>query len=156
MTTSQRIIHALRAWRRASTGAIAVEFALITPILTIAMIALADYGQMVYHNTRVSDAASAGVKFALIQGNSENDAGIQAAIQASLIDPDAATITISRACRCVTGGVVSCDTECDDEISPGRYLEIIVETPYEMLLDYPHLDDVGTLRSQAVTRIPDA
>ena len=135
-------------------GAVAVEFALITPVLLIALIALADFGLMVYQNTQLSEAASAGVRFALQSGNEDDDAGIEAATLASLPDNLGASVAVTRECRCPTGGAVACDSECSGEIVPGRYVEVVVTCPYSMIFDYPHIGDVDSLRSHAVMRIP--
>lgn len=135
-------------------GAVAVEFALITPVLLIALIALADFGLMVYQNTQLSEAASAGTRFALQPGNEDDDAGIEAAVLASLPDNLGASVAVTRECRCPTGDAVACDSECSGEVVPGRYVSVVVTCPYSMIFDYPHIGNVDTLRSHAVMRIP--
>lgn len=144
----------LNLFRRNRDGSVVVEFALITPVMIIALIALTDYGLMVYQNTQLSEAASAGARFALQPGNEDDDAGIAAAALASLPDTLGATVTLTRECRCPTGGAVDCASECSGEVEPGRYLEVVVTCPYSMIFDYPHIGDVDSLRSHAVMRIP--
>ncbi len=150
------ILVTARRFVRDLSGSVAVEFALMTPVLTIALIALADYGMMVHKNTQLSEAASAGIRFALIEGNAENDSGIEAAVRATLFDAndDNATVTITRECRCPTGAAVTCSFECGSDVRPGRYLEVVVNTSYDMIFDYPHIGDVSSLQSHAAMRIP--
>lgn len=144
----------LGIFSRDRRGAVAVEFALITPVLLIALIALADFGLMVYQNTQLSEAASAGVRFALQSGNEDDDVGIETAVLATLPDDLDASVVVTRECRCPTGGAVDCNSECSGEIAPGRYVSVVVTCPYSMIFDYPHIGDVDSLRSHAVMRIP--
>jgi Flp pilus assembly protein TadG len=141
-------------FRRCRRGAVVVEFALITPVMMMALVALADYGLMVYQNTELSEAASAGARFAMTEGNQDDDAGIRAAALSSLSDSINATVTVIRQCRCPTGGAVACDSECSGEIVPGRYLEVVVNCPYAMIFDYPGIETVDSLQSHAVVRVP--
>lgn len=140
--------------RRCTRGSVVVEFALITPVMMMALVALADYGLMVYQNTQLSEAASAGVRFAMTEGNQDDDDGIRAAALSALSEDIDATVTVTRQCRCPTGGAVACDSECSGEIVPGRYLEVVVNCPYAMIFDYPGIEAVDSLQSHAVVRIP--
>ena len=144
----------LRQFSRCRRGSVVVEFALITPVMMMALIALADYGLMVYQNTQLSEAASAGVRFAMSEGNQDDDDGIEAAALSVLPASINATVTVTRECRCPTGGAVTCDTACTDEVVPGRYLEVVVNCPYAMIFDYPGIEAVDSLQSHAVVRIP--
>jgi len=144
----------LAAFRRDRLGSIVVEFALITPVMLVALIALADYGLMVYQNTQLSEAANAGVRFAMTEGNEDDDAGIEAAALSALPEGLDADVILTRECRCPTGGSIACDDECSGEIVPGRYLEVVVNCPYAMIFDYPGIEDVDSLQSHAVVRIP--
>lgn len=139
---------------RDARGSVVVEFALIAPVMLLALMALADYGLMVYQNTRLSEAASAGVRFAMNEDNQDDNAGIEAAVRAALPDGLDATVVISRECRCPTGGAVDCAGACTGEIVPGRYLEVVVRSPFDMIFDYPGIDNVDSLQSHAVVRIP--
>lgn len=137
-------------------GSAAVEFALVVPVMLIALVGLMDYGLMVYENTRLSQAASAGAKFAIMAGNEDDDAGIIAAVRDALPDSyDTVTIAVTRECRCPTGAAVQCNVECTGEIAPGRYLEVTVNQDYPLIFDYPHVGNEADLQSHAVIRIPD-
>ena len=144
----------VRALARDGHGSVVVEFALIAPVMLMALIALADYGLMVHRNTQLSEAANAGVRFGMSEGNPDDNAGIEAAVRAAISDDEDVTVTINRECRCPTGGAVSCDNECSGEIVPGRYLEVVVQCPFDMIFDYPGIESVDTLQSHAVVRIP--
>ncbi len=141
--------------RKDDRGSAAVEFALIVPVLLITLIGLVDYGLMVHANTRLSAAASAGAKFAIMAGNEDDDAGIQAAAMSLIPDNvDGVTVTVSRECRCPTGAAVQCDFECTNEVVPGRYLEVVVNEDYSLFFNYPHFGSDVDLQSHAVIRIP--
>jgi Flp pilus assembly protein TadG len=150
----RRVLSSLARFRRDCLGSVVVEFALITPVMLVALIALADYGLMVHQNTQLSEAASAGVRFAMTEGNEDDDAGIEAAALAALPEGIDAAVTVTRECRCPTGGSIACDEECSGEVVPGRYLEVVVQCPFAMIFDYPGIEDVDSLQSHAVVRIP--
>ena len=144
----------LRRLCRDRRGAVVVEFALIAPVMILALVALADYGLMVYQNTQLSEAASAGVRFGMSEDNQDDDDGIEAAVRAALPQGLDATVVITRECRCPTGDAVACSSECSDEVVPGRYLEVVVQCPFEMIFNLPGIEDVDSLQSHAVVRIP--
>jgi len=51
-----------------TSGAVAVEFAFIIPVLAFMVIAVADIGMGVYRKMQVENAAQAGVEYAIVHG----------------------------------------------------------------------------------------
>lgn len=85
-----RPLSALRALARDRSGAQAVEFAIIAPILFAFIFGVFEIGRVMYEQNRVAGAASAGVRAVTLYGASDESA-ITAAINARL--PYTATVT---------------------------------------------------------------
>ncbi|MBT5432666.1 MAG: pilus assembly protein [Alphaproteobacteria bacterium] len=155
MKPQRLVLFVLKPFLRDESGNPAIEFALVVPILLVALLGLMDFGLMVYENTRLSQAADSGAKFAIMAGNQDDDDGIIAATRAALPDTyTTAEVSVSRQCRCPTGTTVVCDSVCTDEIKPGRYVEVSVTYPFSMIFSYPYMGRETVLNSHAVIRIP--
>lgn len=78
-----------RAFARDSSGAQAVEFAIIAPILFAFIFGIFEVGRLMYEQNRISAAAAAGARAVTLYGADDEDA-IEDAIEAKL--PYTATI----------------------------------------------------------------
>ncbi len=57
-----------RSWRRDQDGAVAVEFALIVPMLLLVVFGVLDFGYMLNRSTVVSNASRDGARVASLGG----------------------------------------------------------------------------------------
>ena len=148
-----RALLRLRRLGRDRRGATAVEFALILPVLIVALVGLADYGLMVYDSNELENAARAGAQYALKgHDESEDDAAIEDAALAALPDGTGVAVAVSRACLCPDGTGATCGDECTDEVPAGRYVTVRLDRDYVPLFGFI-LDNPTPLAAEAKMRI---
>lgn len=82
----------IRSFARGQSGAQAVEFAIIVPVLFAFLFGIFEIGRLMYEQNRIAAAAAAGARAVAIYG-ADDTSRIQAAINAKL--PYSATITLS-------------------------------------------------------------
>lgn len=149
------IIDKFGLWRRAEDGAIAVEMALVAPVLAAILVPLIDIGMGTYEQMQVQEAAQAGIQYAADHGWSST--GVESAAQ----NATSLTVTLSPApfesCGCATSaGVVSatCGAACDDgSTAGGSYVFVTAQAQYHTLVNYPSLPNPMTLSASAVLRL---
>jgi Flp pilus assembly protein TadG len=154
MTRTFPTLRAPHSLSRDQQGSSVVEFALILPILMVALIGIVDYGMMVFANTELENAARTGAQYAL-QGvdEADDDAGIEAAARAALSDDTGVTINISRACLCPDGSASACTDTCTaDELEPGRYVTVNMRLDFTPIFGHI-VSDPTQLGSEAILRI---
>ena len=130
-------------------GAVAVEMAVLAPILLLMVIGLLDYAGAIQRSIRLEGAARVGVQTAL--ADPSDLAGIRAAtLAASDLEADITEITAERICTCGDGTVIDCGNVCAD----GRrvFVDVTVSQPYRTILPYPGLERDLTLSGSASFR----
>jgi Flp pilus assembly protein TadG len=143
----------VRSLRRDRRGATAVEFALILPVLMVALAGLADYGLMVYDSDELENAARTGAQYALSSSAAANDdTGIQSAALAALRDGSGVTVTISRNWLCPDGSAGSSGTACSSGYQPGRYVTVRLDRDFVPMFGLV-LHNPTPLSSDATLRI---
>ena len=150
---------AVRRWWCATDGAIAVEMALVAPVLAMVAVPIIDIGMGTYTQMQVQEAAQAGVQYAADHGWSS--AGVtQAAHDATSLPAASVTVTPAQSCGCATStGVTSatCGDSCPQgavtTTAGGSYVVVTVQAPYNMLVSYPGLSNPMTLTASAVVRL---
>lgn len=143
----------IRRFRRDTRGATAVEFALILPVLIVALAGLIDYGLLVYNNNEMENAARSGAQYAMLgDTQAADDAAITAAAYDALRDTSGVTTTISRSCQCPDGTAVACSgTLCTDDIVPGAYIKVHLHRDYVPLFGLV-LDNPTDINAEAILR----
>jgi Flp pilus assembly protein TadG len=86
------LFRSARRFRKDRSGAQAVEFAIIAPVLLAFMFGIFEIGRVMYEQSRISAAAAAGARAVSLYGAADTT-HIQAAINAKL--PYTATITLT-------------------------------------------------------------
>jgi Flp pilus assembly protein TadG len=124
---------------RSTSGAAAIEFAIVVPVLTLMVIAVSDIGFGVYRKMQVEGAAQAGAEYAI-----RNGFDINAITNAVLSATNASTISASPSptqfCGCATGSSinsVSCGTPCPGGALAGTYVTVSAQMSYNTTLTYP-------------------
>lgn len=87
-----RIMHRFRAFARNRSGAQAVEFAIIAPVLFAFIFGTFEVGRLTYEQNRVAAAAAAGARAVTLYGGADTT-HIEAAINGKL--PYQATIALT-------------------------------------------------------------
>lgn len=155
-----KIISALpfvRRLRRDRSGAAAVEFGLLAPMLVAILVPMVDFGMGTYQKMRVQDAAEAGAQYALVHGYSASS--ITSAAQSATTLGANVSVTPSEACGCITAtgtvntsyGAPPCTADaCPDGSTPGTFVTVATQSTYSLLLAPTTL---LTLSGTAVVRI---
>jgi Flp pilus assembly protein TadG len=125
-------------------GSVAIEFALITPILLILLSGTINFGLILVNQNLLNQSASAGILYAF--GNSSNTTLIQNAMSGSTPNLSPLTTTATQFCQCA-GANVSCSTvTCSDGTTPAAYVSVTAQSQVT-----PILFDLFSLPSPFVT-----
>lgn len=134
------------------TGASAVEFALVAPMLIALVVGLADFGSALRERMQLTAAAHAGIQYAA--RNPDNPGGISSAVNAASSIPSARlTVSTTTACECADGSAVACAGGACPAGSARTYVTVAVSESYPLLFDYPGLGTSISLSAQASQRI---
>lgn len=106
---------------RGTRGNVAVELALVLPVLLVILAGLSDLGRGVLASNKLSSAVRAGLDYA--QAYPDDGAGIQAVVTAAAAG-EAVIVTATSACECANGVAGDCSTQCSDGTMPGTYMRI--------------------------------
>jgi Flp pilus assembly protein TadG len=145
----------IRDLRQNASGASAVEFALILPILVILTTAALDFGGLIYTRLQVGSATHAGASFAAAQGF--NETGIAAAMAggASIAITAATPVQVCGCPDAVSGiGETACGSTCTSGELAGKYVKLDASASYPLIYSWPGLSNPVTLTSTARVRIP--
>lgn len=92
----------LRGFFKNRSGATAVEFALVSPLIFAAMLGAFETGFALYERNRTSAACSAGAREILISGADDNTA-IEAAVRARYRSAEQEDVKVNLATKTVSG-----------------------------------------------------
>ncbi|MFE1597638.1 TadE/TadG family type IV pilus assembly protein [Methylobacterium sp. ID0610] len=122
--------------RRHAGGAMAVEFALLTPILLVLATAATDLALAIRVQICLANAARAGIQYAALRGY--DAAGIaDAAGSATTLTP---AVTVSRYCGCPTRTGIAqhgCGGSCASGLPPGSYAQVVTRFDHRPIFDFP-------------------
>lgn len=160
---------AVRKWRRRGSreGSVAVEMALITPVLLALIFGAVDYGLMDDMQSALEGATRAGAEYARTAYTDTTGIGTQVTgadqmFQAT-ITPNSRTV-----CTCTDGNVVGCPppgqpNPCSAVVNPYtnqndprilRYVEVSASQSYSALVNWGNLvSNSQTLKAGTVARI---
>lgn len=131
----------------------AVEFALLAPVLLLLTAGLIDGGRLVVRTLQVKTAAQAGADYARVVG--WNATAIAQAVTDATPLAAQAVPAPSIATGCVAGGVIVPGAGgCAGGGSAGRYVTVRAEAPFRTLMPWPGLPEPTRVHAQAVVRIP--
>jgi Flp pilus assembly protein TadG len=139
---------------RNTSGVAAVEFAVVVPILTLMVIAIADIGLGVYHKMQVEDAAQAGAEWAIRNGFDAN--AISSAVASATNAPVTASPSPVQFCGCATGSSVSsvaCGTTCPGGAKAGTYATVSAQLTYKTTLNYTLVPSTYNFSVQSMVRL---
>jgi Flp pilus assembly protein TadG len=137
-----------------TSGAAAVEFGIVVPLLTLMVIAISDIGLGVYRKMQVEDAAQAGAEWVIRNGFDSTGISnaVSKATNASIIASPAPT----QFCGCATGSSVSavaCGTPCPDGTLAGTYATVSAQLTYNTTLDYSVVPSTYTFGAKSTVRL---
>jgi hypothetical protein len=135
-------------------GAVAIELAVLTPVLIMAMIVTADLGMGIYRNMQVQRAAQTGAEYAVARGF--DAAAITSAITSTPLSGLSASPAPRQFCGCGSStGIseVACDANCSGGARAGTHVTASAQSVYQPILPYPLLPDAFTLTAQSTVRM---
>lgn len=108
---------ASRTGWRDKRGSMAVEFALIAPLLALILTAVIELGLAIITQFNVQEAVLAGANSA--SHNGWNAASIKTAVTSANSNILATNITVTRSCGCPSGSGITTVAQCDqDALNP--------------------------------------
>ena len=133
----------------------ALEFALLLPVLVFTMIGLWDFARVVAEDGRVSSAAMAGVHYGIQSAAHAGDtAGVTQAVRDDANDPTASLNVIAeRFCSCPEGGTVPCNTLCATIGKPIMYVRVQVSETFRTMVTYPFVANPMPISREAQMRV---
>jgi Flp pilus assembly protein TadG len=160
MSHSQnRPLGTLREFVRAAvhdtSGAAAIEFGIVIPLLALMVVSVADIGIAVYRKMQVEDAAQAGAQYAIARGYDTN--GISNAVTSAT---NSTAVTASpppvQFCGCPTNtgvSTVSCGSFCTGGALAGTYATVSAQATYDTLINYQIVPTSYTYNAQSTARL---
>jgi Flp pilus assembly protein TadG len=147
--------HRLLAWAAGNSGAAAVEFAIVVPVLALVVTAVIDIGFGVHYKMQVEEAAQAGAQWAIKNGFDANaiSSAVLSATNASAINASPSPATF---CGCANGSSVSnitCGTKCPSGATAGTYVTVSSQMTYNAILGYPGWPSSYNLTAQSTVRL---
>lgn len=120
---------------RGSKGNVAIEFAIIIPIVFLLLSGIINFGLILANKNQLNAVVSAGMLYAL--GNSSTPASVKAAMDNSTTNFIPLTVSAIQFCQCSSGSNVSCSSTCADGTTPGTYVTVTASRPVTLMaLDF--------------------
>jgi pilus assembly protein CpaE len=114
--------HFLRAFARHRGGASAVEFGLIAPVLAIALLGIAELGQIVYQRTDMHGALRSGGQYVL-NGGRDLAVAREIVVRSWTGMPEDAVVEATRYCMC-SAVAHACNSPCGGGSVPEAYVSL--------------------------------
>ncbi len=163
----------VRRARLGNSGAAAIEFALVAPMLALLLTGGFDFGRALFEQLRVTAAARAGAQYA-IRGSAYwptttaadtgivtaacNDAGASPTVATTT--PMTCTYAGSTPALSVTasectypGGTTTCSTATCTSCVSGTYVKVLVSESFSTLVNYPFVQSPFTITGQSLIRV---
>jgi len=137
----------MRTWLASSaSGAAAVEFALLVPVVLIVLTGVVDYGLAIFKKMELTSATRAGAQLAILEKSDTTaftqtvlDAIEQAVVDATNLPITTANVTTTEFCECSDGTSPNpvCNGTCNDSSTNDRFfLTISVSYGHTYLIGY--------------------
>ena len=142
----RRAFPRLRDLARTSSGAAAVEFAIVLPLLAAFVVGIIQYGGMIIAYDQMHDAVESGATY-VMRGGSDATAIHGVAVAAWPNPPSDASVTVSQVCQCagVTG---ACSALCADGSYPQSFTTVSASGTYAGLWGSNSMSTSQVVRTQ--------
>lgn len=139
------LFHKLRRLNDAS-GAALVEFALVVPILSAALIGVIQYGGMILANQQMHDGVSAAAVY-VMRGGTDATTIKSVAKSTWPNKPSDASVSVSQVCSCA-GVNQTCSSLCGDGTYPQSFTTISASGTYAGLWGSQSMSASQVVRTQ--------
>ena len=148
-------------WGDNSSGAIAIEFALIFPVLVIMAIGTYDISTVIRQKLELQNATRVGAQYGMVRRPVQGDMQhVITAVRRTLpplwrdaSSPTAAQVNASLQCECSSGVVISCGSRCTSGQRKLTFLKVDIVKTYQTLLPYPGLETSFTISDESIVRL---
>lgn len=136
-------------------GGIAVEFALLLPVLVFTMIGLYDFARVVGEDGRITSAALAGVHYGMQDtAHAADTPGIIQAVRRDAKDSASdLSVTTQQTCTCGDGAQTSCASLCATIGKPIMHVRVQVSRSFRTMVAYPFVANPIALTREASVRV---
>lgn len=159
MRGSRRPLGELGMWRQRiigdRRGGVALEAALIAPMLVLFAVGVTDYGLSVQRKMQIQYAAQAGADYAMRNATFNPTAIASAVTGATTISGIAALPVPVETCGCPAANAITnatCGSTCADGTAAGVYVTVSAQGTYSTMLSYPGIPSSFTFNATAMTR----
>lgn len=140
--------------RACARGGVALEFALMVPMLAFTMIAMVDFVRMMSEDGRIANAALAGAHFGMQSPAHAADLeGIERAVRTDAGGGEDIDVVAERRCICSGGTAVLCTSSCENDGKPLMLVKIAVSKRFETMLPYPMIQTPVPLYRDAEVQV---
>jgi Flp pilus assembly protein TadG len=141
-------------FRLGDRGNVAIEFAVLVPILLALMTGAWDFGNCFIQSERLASAARAGAQYGIQTAAhaTDFDGMVQAARDNASDADNALGVSASQVCFCPDGTSVACTGNCPGVPAPGYYAKLVVTEDYTTLFSYPFVTNPISLSTQILMR----
>lgn len=134
---------------KSEKGSVAVEMAWVGIFMSMMMIALVDFSDIMYSSMKLSAGVGACVPYAI--QNPTDSAGISTVLQrSSNLDASKLTVNVNEFCEC-DGQAAECDAVCTAGIE--KYVTLSSTFSRPLMFNYPGLDNPYVLEKNQTVRI---
>jgi Flp pilus assembly protein TadG len=122
-------------------GAVALEFALIAPVLLLLVFGIIDFGMLLHTKTMITDAAREGARDGSI---SHSEAVVKSSVTSALGDIPAKDVTITVGCTGPAPSYTPCPAGgFDANVKSGGTVSVTVAYHYTWLTPLPSMIGLG-------------
>lgn len=121
---------------RAHEGNVAIEFALLLPLVLVLLAGLIEFGVVTYDRASIESAARAGAQFAFSGGYnaSKVDAAVRSASAVTLAPSD--TVASNVFCECTDDTPITCGDTCLNGGPNRRFIKVSVTKAHQAWLPF--------------------
>ena len=147
--------HTYLRFRRCRKGGVAVEFALMVPILIFTMIAMVDFVRLMSEDGRIANAALAGAHFGM--QSAAHAADEEGMVRAARADAgrgaEDLAIVAERKCICANGIAVLCALSCENGAKPVMLVKVGISKQFATMMPYPMIENPVPLYRDAEVQV---
>lgn len=120
---------------KTSRGNIAIEFALVLPVLLLLVSGVMNFGLILANKNQLNGVVSAGMLYAF--GNSSVPAAVKVAMDNATSNFSPLTTTATTFCQCLDGTKPLCTNKCADGSTPPKYVTVTAQSQVNLIaLDF--------------------
>lgn len=145
------MIALLRRFRRAAEGNLAVEFALVVPILMAIALGTFDGARLFLAQLHLVSAAQAGAQYGMRDVMTASDS--EGMVRAALADAGDMPIDVAARQFCACTIEVACGTPCSPGQLASYYVEVSTVADVRLLFGFPGFDNPMRVSGNRIVRV---